>query len=261
MCTYKGIDVSDNQGVIDWGEVKQAGCEFAILRSVRHSGKPDNLFSKNLEECRKYDIPVAVYKYTYAKTAEEARNEAEQVVNLLKTNNLVCKVFWDVEDRDYLYALGREKLTEVIKAAQTVIENAGLMFCLYVGLYVYKEKWFDFSRFSCPLWVARYPSSGTKTLSDTPAEKYKPDLGRNIYGWQYSSEGKVDGISTKVDLNILYENPASLETGMLQIPIVNDNDAAKNYIVIVDRMDMKSAESIIKMADDLGVGSKVYKCI
>lgn len=57
-------------------------------------------------------------------------------MKLLKANNLKCKVFWDVEDRDYLFGLGKEKLTEIIFAAQEVIENAGLTFCLYTGLYI-----------------------------------------------------------------------------------------------------------------------------
>lgn len=258
---YKGIDVSDNQGAIDWNKVKKAGCEFAILRSVRHSGKADNRFAENLEGCRLYDIPVGVYKYTYAKNVDEAKTEALQVVNLLKENNLRCKVFWDVEDRDYLYGLGKEKLTEVIRAAQAVIESAGLRFCLYTGLYVYKEQWFDFSQFSCPMWVARYPLSGTKTLLDTPAEKYKPDLGRDIYGWQYSSEGKVEGISTNVDLNILYENPASLETGLVQIPTFTENPSDQ-YIVVTEKIDMEQAQQLSEsIIDYFGVGSKIYKSV
>ena len=99
---YMGIDVSDNQGKIDWKQVVEDGCQFAILRSVRHSGKTDNQFETNLAGCRDNNIPVAVYKYTYARTVEEAQKEAQQVVDLLKVNNLACKVFWDVEDREYL---------------------------------------------------------------------------------------------------------------------------------------------------------------
>lgn len=253
---YKGIDVSDNQDNVDWKKVKAAGCEFAILRSVRHSGKVDKRFAENLEGCRKYDIPVAVYKYTYARNVEEAKEEAAQVVSLLVDNKLRCKVFWDVEDRNYLYSLGKEKLTEVIQAAQAVVESAGLTFCLYVGLYVYKEGWFDFAKFTCPLWVARYPLSGTKTLMDTPADKYKPDLGRNIYGWQYSSEGKVDGISTNVDLNILYENPASLEVGLTQIP-----DPSDNYIIITGKMGKEDAQHISELINEWGIESKMCKII
>ena len=42
--TRRGIDVSDNQKVIDWGKVKAAGVAFAVLRSVRGSGKTDYQF-------------------------------------------------------------------------------------------------------------------------------------------------------------------------------------------------------------------------
>lgn len=260
---YKGIDISDNQGAIDWSKVQKDGCEFAILRSVRHSGKADNRFAENLGGCRQYDIFVGVYKYTYAKTVDEAKAEAAQVVALLKENNLKCKVFWDVEDRNYLQGLGSDKLTEVIQAAQAVIEDAGLQFCLYVGLYVYKEKWFDFAQFTCPLWVARYPVSGTKTLLDTPADKYKPDLGRDIYGWQFSSAGKVDGITTNVDLNILYENPASLEIGLVQLPAsADDNSTTDDYVIMSEKVDITQAQNISDLIfENFGVSTEIYKSV
>ena len=61
----KIIDVSDNQGVIDWQQVaKHIG--FAILRSVRGSGKLDYQFKNNVAGCRKYGIGFDVYKYSYA---------------------------------------------------------------------------------------------------------------------------------------------------------------------------------------------------
>ena len=78
---WKGIDVSDNQGVIDWEQVATAKVSFAILRSVRRSGKADHQFATNLESCRKHNIPVSVYKYTYAATQDAARQEAQQVVD------------------------------------------------------------------------------------------------------------------------------------------------------------------------------------
>ena len=82
---WKGIDVSDNQGVIDWEQVATAKVSFAILRSVRRSGKADHQFATNLESCRKHNIPVSVYKYTYAATQDAARQEAQQVVALLQS--------------------------------------------------------------------------------------------------------------------------------------------------------------------------------
>ena len=257
---YMGIDVSDNQNVIDWEKVAEDGCQFAILRSVRHSGKTDYQFHANLAGCRNNNIPVAVYKYTYAKTVAEAETEAKQVVDLLKENNLVCKVFWDVEDRDYLCKLGKNKLTEVIKAAQRVIEKAGLEFCLYTGLYVYKEGWFDFTQFTCPLWTARYPVSGTKTIKDFPAEKYMPDVGREIYGWQFSSEGKVKGISTNVDLDVLYDDPITL--GKITVPDSKPDGTQDNeseYIFMTCSIDKNQAEQLLSTAKTMNIGGKLYR--
>lgn len=208
---WKGIDVSDNQGVIDWGKVKAAGVQFAVLRSVRRSGKMDYQFANNASGCRANSIPFDVYKYTYATTEDAARTEAQQVVSLLDSVGMDKStiVWWDVEDRDTLCRLGRDKLTAIISAAKSVIASAGYRFGLYVGLYVYKENWFNFSKFAIdPLWVARYPSTAQKDLSYNPADKYKPSVGRAIWGWQYSSNGKVDGISGSVDLDICYLDPA-----------------------------------------------------
>lgn len=259
---YMGIDVSDNQGKIDWKQVAEDGCQFAILRSVRHSGKADNQFTANLTGCRKNAIPVAVYKYTYAKTVEEAEKEATQVVDLLRAHDLVCKVFWDVEDRDYLYKLGANKLTEVIKAAQNVIEASGFEFCLYVGLHVYNEHWFDFTQFSCQLWVARYPVKGAKTLNDFPAEKYVPAVGREIYGWQFTSEGKVKGITTSVDLDILYNDPVTLSTVMVPGQQPDNSQTAEDGYVFMSEMISKSqAEQLLGTAKIMNIAAKLYKTV
>ena len=212
---WKGIDVSDNQGKIDWSQVAAAGVQFAILRSVRRSGKADYQFAANLAGCRKYIIPVAVYKYTYATTEAQAQEEARQVIALLQENNLAAgtMVWWDVEDRNTLQPLGRAKLTALIQVARTVIEAAGYRFGIYVGLYVYSEGWFDFDQFAAtPLWVARYYNNYNVMQFDTdPDQNRKPEVGRALWGWQYTSTGRVPGIKGDADLDICYQDPASME--------------------------------------------------
>lgn len=208
---WKGIDVSDNQGAIDWAQVAAAKVAFAILRSVRRSGKTDHQFAANLEGCRKHNIPVSVYKYTYATTQDAARQEAQQVVELLRSHHLTgTMVWWDVEDKDVLHPLGIKKLTKCIRAAQEVITTAGYGFGLYIGLYVYKERWLDFDAFAgTRLWIARY-YRGYRTMrfDDEPDQKYKPDVDGDISGWQYTSCGEIPGIKGDVDLDIAYDDPA-----------------------------------------------------
>ena len=212
---WKGIDVSDNQGKIDWSQVAAAGVQFAILRSVRRSGKADYQFAANLAGCRQYNIPVAVYKYTYAVTEAQAQEEAHQVIALLQENNLAAgtMVWWDVEDRDTLQPLGSAKLTALIQVARTVIEAAGYRFGIYVGLYVYSEGWFDFDQFAtAPLWVARYYNNyNVMQFGDEPDQNRKPEVGRALWGWQYTSTGRVPGINGNADLDICYQCPAGTD--------------------------------------------------
>lgn len=203
----KGIDVSDNQGRIDWGKVIAAGCDFAILRSVRRSGKPDNQFAANAAGCQSQGIPIDVYKYTYATTPTAALEEAKQVIALLLAHGIKCRIWWDVEDRDALHGLGSGVLTGLIQTARNYIVGAGFEFGIYTGLYVYKERWFDFDAFDCPYWIARYYNGyNIMQFGDMPTEEKKPDIGRDIAGWQYTSSGCVPGIDGNVDLNIRYDS-------------------------------------------------------
>ena len=246
---WKGIDVSDNQGAINWAQIPK-NVDFAILRSVRRSGKADHQFAANLEGCRKRNIPMSVYKYTYAATPEAARQEAQQVVALLQSYGLTgTMVWWDVEDKDVLRPLGAAKLTECIRAAQEVITAAGYSFGLYVGLYVYNEHWFDFNAFSgTRLWVARY-YKGYRTMlfADEPDQSYKPPVDRWLTVWQYTSCGEIAGIKGDVDLNISYEDPAAW------------TQHVADTVSVADVWTRDQAEAIQQQLAPLGVCGVVHK--
>ena len=250
---WKGIDVSDNQGAIDWGQVAASGVQFAILRSVRRSGKADYQFAANLAGCQQYGIPVAVYKYTYATTAEQVQEEAQQVVDLLRSHGLTgTMVWWDVEDRETLQPLGSEKLTELIRTAQAEIEEAGYCFGLYTGLYVYKEGWFDFGTFACPLWIARYPSTSQTAWADSPPEQYKPSVGRTIWGWQWTSNGRLPGIAGPVDFDICYQDPGEWETPAKEPGVI--------YTVsVADMWTRAQAEEVQRQLASIGIRGVVHK--
>lgn len=201
---WKGIDVSSHQGVINWGAVKAAGCDFAILRSTIKSGRPDKQFAANVAGCVTWDIPMEVYKYTYALTPTQAVEEAQQVVSLLRSHGLTCRVWWDVEDNS-LRTLNQGVLTGLIQSAADIITGAGYEFGIYTGKSFYQEGVFDITAFDCPFWMARYPLSRYYALADDPpADKYKPSVTQPLVAWQYTSNGRVDGITGPVDLNVCY---------------------------------------------------------
>ena len=211
---FKGIDVSDNQKSIDWKKVKNAGVEFAILRSVRRSGKADYYLPNNIKGCIENDIPFDFYKYSYAVNEAEAIAEAKRVVEvvteLLAEHGIEpstdITIWHDVEDAIQI-ALSTEKLTEIVQAFKKEIVSAGFNFGLYMGKYH-----FDKGEVNLPLlgethvWIARYYDGyTTKGFAENPNEKYKPIVPNGeLWGWQYTSSGRVDGISGNVDLNIAY---------------------------------------------------------
>ena len=75
MAQYKGIDVSKHQGTIDWAKVKAAGVQFAMLRAGygRYDNQKDEQFEVNYKGATAAGIPVGAYHYSYATTAEQAK--------------------------------------------------------------------------------------------------------------------------------------------------------------------------------------------
>lgn len=59
-----------------------------------------------------------------------------------------------------------------------------------------------------PIWWARYPYTKERTITaDVPDSKYLPQ-NIELSGWQYSSKGRINGISGYTDLNVWYDRIA-----------------------------------------------------
>lgn len=221
----KGIDISDNQGVIDWEKVKAAGVEFAILRTVRRSGVADHYLSTNINECRKNGIPFDFYKYSYATTIAQAQTEARQVVDALKACGVIPSkdtvIYMDVEDK-IQFALSTKALTDIVKAFRDVVEGSGFTFGLYMGKYYYEKGEVDLGAFDAFTWIARYYNGyNVMQFKENPNGKYKPAAkSGELRGWQYTSSGRVDGIKGNVDLDMYYGEikPTKIEASYYDSP-------------------------------------------
>lgn len=193
-----GVDVSEFQGVIDWGKAKNAGVEFAILRcgfGQDFEKQDDKQFERNAAECEKLDIPYGVYLYSYATDTAKAKSEAEHVLRLVKGKKLTYPVFYDLEDNGTTAKCPKSVIGDMAEVFCNTIEKAGYK----VGIYA-STSWFNSiltdSRFDkWDKWVAQY---------------YKEcQYGKPYIGWQYSSTTKVDGISTNCDVNYFYKDYAT----------------------------------------------------
>lgn len=193
----KGIDVSSWQGNIDWKTVADYGMGFAILRITEKGNKVDSQFEDNYQGCTKYKIPIGVYKYSYATTLSQIKEEANIVIKTLNKRKLDYPVFLDLED-DCQKKISQSTMMKMINAFRSIIINAGYKFGIYCGKYWYDSYLpDDAKKYDC--WLAAYPNDDQGWLE----ERLRPNVG---IGWQYSSKATIPGISGYVDRDVFYKN-------------------------------------------------------
>lgn len=206
--SLKGIDVSANQGTIDWSAVKQAGVEFAILKIIRKDLNRDKQFEANWKGANDNHVIVqGVYNYTYATTVAKARTDAKKVLEIL--NGRKAMVWLDVEDECLKNLKGT--LVNIINAYGEVIQSAGLRFGVYTGQFYYNNYIKPYGEIHYPFWLARYgKNTGEMDLN------YKPTISGMI-GWQYTSKGRVNGIQGNVDMDVWYEDIVEEEKDIIAL--------------------------------------------
>lgn len=196
MAEYKGIDVSSWQGKPDWTKVKKSGIEFAILRIHQKDGS-DASFEHNYKGCKANAIPIGGYKYSYALTPAQALEEAEDTLSVLAGRGLDFPVFYDLEWNSQR-KLGSASIEKIAETFLNRIKKAGYKVGVYCNMDWYQKVLTEKLR-KYDLWIARYPADDNGTIQ----ERLRSDIG---VGWQYSSKGKVSGITGNVDMNVFYKN-------------------------------------------------------
>lgn len=225
----KGIDVAKWNRDIDWGKVKADGVEFAILKVINKKCVVEESFERNYAGATEQGIPVDVYNYSYATSVQKATQDANTVLSVIKGKN-IGYVWLDIEDKTQ-YNLGMT-LIDMINAYQSIIESAGYKFGVYTGLWFYNSLIKPFHQFvNCPFWIARYPSGAVIDFEMEPWEEKTPNIIHELRGWQYTSKGRVDGISGNVDLNIAYDikedatGQVQTESGIVTYSLQADGNA------------------------------------
>lgn len=203
----KGIDISSHNGSINMEKVKNSGIKFVILRIGygKNQNQLDKNFKINYENAIQNNIPVGIYLYSYATNTDDAKKEAELVLNNIKKLKIEYPIFIDMEDADNYKAnrnVSNETCIDICEKFCLEIENAGY----YTGIYANLD-WLNNRINSSRLnrfdkWVAQWNSKCT----------YEKEYGM----WQYSDKGKIDGIKGSVDLNYaIYDYPSIIKKANL----------------------------------------------
>lgn len=192
--TEIGIDVSKWQGEIDWQAVKNAGAEFAIIRigyQTDYDGedKEDEYFRKNIEGATKAGIKIGGYFYSYAKTAKEASEQAEWVIDKISGYKLDLPVAFDWESWTSFskcsmsfYDLNNNAKTFIKKLNDNGYKGSIYGSKNYLQTMWYADEYED-------VWLAHY----------TKQTDYKG----NYQIWQMCDTGRIAGINGAVDIDIM----------------------------------------------------------
>lgn len=188
----RGIDISWVQGEVDWETLSQAGIDFVMIRCGRGDidgtgPKADNQFIRNIEAANKYGIDAGVYFYSYALNAEQAVEEAEFALSLLRGHTLTYPVVVDIEED-----IEKRDLTDIAEAFMETVAEGGYYPMLYSYMNMMNTRFSDELKEKYAIWVARL--------------KYTPETDYDYQIWQYSHDGEIAGISGKVDFDIAYRD-------------------------------------------------------
>ena len=223
----KGIDVSEHNGIIDFNKVKESGIDFVIIRlgwiGNKENHTLDKKFKTNYKNAKANGLKVGLYVFNYCNSIESIISGTNWVLEQIEGLELEKPIFIDMEDdvsqTPLLSSFGKETLTEVAKKFCIMLEEKGKTAGVYANLDWFKNylNITDLEKYK--IWLAEW------TTLDKHSASFDVDL------WQYTSSGKVNGISGNVDMNYCLdcEEKGEAQTGLLSLTEIANKVIAGEY--------------------------------
>lgn len=204
-----GVDVSEFQGNIDWDKAAQSGMDFVMVRVGYRSEstgeiQEDRCARYNLQEASARGLYLGAYFFSTAVTEEEAREEAQWTMELLKGYPITYPVGFNCEgfqrENSRQYNLSVEKRSALADVFLNALEDGGYVGMFYAakgelaGDYLWKTSELE-KRYR--IWVAQYSGRSYPEMT-------KPDYEGSFAMWQHTNKGSVPGIQGEVDLDTAY---------------------------------------------------------
>jgi lysozyme len=186
-----GIDVSHHQGEINWADVRQMrigfdSVQFAYIKATEGISHVDKQYETNAEEAAKNEIPFGFYHFY--NPAAPVIAQADHFIRKTNTHQASLRPVLDVENE------GKLKSTALVDSVKKFLvyyeETAGIRPMIYTGESFYRTHFAESVLKQERYWIANY--NGSCDLIDLP----------NVYLWQFSESGTVNGIGEAVDLNV-----------------------------------------------------------
>lgn len=156
-----GVDISEHNGA----NFDVSKYDFVIIRASYGDNK-DKLFETYVKKCVEAKIPYGVYVYDYALNDDQARAEANFVLDLIKDKNVQLGVWFDMEDADNYKqkngVLNKARCTDSCKIFCDILKTHGY----YTGVYTSTYWLGNYVDTDYPLWIANWGTNDGTVQSD-----------------------------------------------------------------------------------------------
>ena len=188
----KCIDVSTWQGSIDFNKVKSAGYNYVIIRAGygKEKSQKDNMFETNYKNAKSAGLKVGAYWFSYAMSPSTATAEADACLSCIKGKKFELPVYYDMEYQPAM-STSNSNYTKMAVNFCNKLKSNGFKSGVYSSASVYD-------------YLLNRTTLKNNGISIWNAEWYiQPSISCDV--WQYSDNGRINGISTNVDLNYIYD--------------------------------------------------------
>lgn len=183
MLRIKGIDISRAQENFNFDAAIKAGVKFVIIRAGIRTDE-DSYFGKNLEACRKNNIPYGLFWYFEATSDEEFEKELTACKNVVSGLKPSYPIFFDAEEQEQIDKLTIEQRTNMALKFCTEMTSIGLPSGIYANP-SWMDNYYDKSRLDgVDIWLAHW--------TESPDLQSKFDYGQTVWQWGLDNIGGKD---------------------------------------------------------------------
>ncbi len=198
-----GVDISANQGEVDFSKLKSAGCDFVMIKVGARGYSSGNIVTDvnledNLKAAKKAGLDIGVYFCSQAVNKSEAREEADELMDAISGYNIKYPVAFVMENVDddmaRIEALDQAERTQIAKAFMDRVEDAG-----YTPMIYGDKEWLltmvdmeDLQDYE--VWFAQ----------DSDEPEYPYEFGM----WQYDSDASIKGIKSDAAMILSFKDYA-----------------------------------------------------
>ena len=216
---YDGIDVSEWQGNIDFAEVKASGIDIVYIKSSEGTNYIDPYFRSHYEDAAVNDLNIGFYHFLTASNVQEAKAEARFFSSVVNGFDSDCRLAMDFEVFD---GLSVEEINNISFAFLSEVQNlTGKEVVVYSDAFNARETFSSSLASEYPVWVAEYGA-------DEPEDGNWPTW----FGFQYTNQGRIPGISTYVDRDFFTSDIFLSDNSTINVPDTSQPETNNNFVIV-----------------------------